>query len=699
MFASVTNSLWGTSTDRKSTDSRQQNNSSTSSASLAMSPLSFDGWHLEWEDARVGFEHLFDDRFEEAERVLGLRAKESPIHAVGYALTAFIDAVLGFEERVITEALQRLQAAETLATDRARRIRKDNTNASVVKSAVVFDVLAADCTLLASCLLFMRESIVEYAKGAYKLRNAYKMYCACRTAAYGEQADSEDEYGNEGKDEDIDGVKQQKNIDQAGMVVEPVKPVKGSSWFNRQRSKSSSSTRSISSRRSSQGAEQMIELTTNSSTTTTLITKQSSTTTTETDTETTIIAMDMLALGDAPSSNTDVADELISAGVSFGVGFFRLALSMLPPRALKVLSAFGLRGNRTQGLELLRRASNRNTDMHTPFAALTLLGYHTGLNSFASFAPSLENNLKEAGELITRMRDRYPNGRLWRLMEGKLCRVRSDLPRAAELFHREHVPDDGTPATRWAQLEHLMDYEFAWCSILIGNYQMGGDLFGSLTTSTNWSRAFYAYLQTVCLFAVGDTEQAINVLALVPSLLKKRFGGRLIPAEQYVLRKHKQIMDNPPPANKPWRNLVLELVYIWNGFHQLDTNSRAQALEHLKEAESAARTSDEKTVIRVALSSLLRENGDLDAATEMLDHIDENIKDDRYAVIFSWYERAVIACYRANNASSSSANQQWTEVELWLKRATDADGYDFDNRLHLRAQLLRSGITEAQALQ
>ncbi|RKP25609.1 hypothetical protein SYNPS1DRAFT_28664 [Syncephalis pseudoplumigaleata] len=303
-------------------------------------------------------------------------------------------------------------------------------------------------------------------------------------------------------------------------------------------------------------------------------------------------------------------------------------------------------------------------------------------------------------------------------MEGKLCRVRADLPRAAQLFRRESTTDDGDDgveqdgadddgtSTRWTQLEHLMDYELAWCLILIGDYKAGGELFGGLATSTNWSRAFYAYLQAGCLFAMGDTQQAMAVLGTVPALVKKRFGGRLIPAEQYVLRKHKQLTENPPPADKPWANLILELIYIWNGFHQLDAAGRARAIEQLEEAEAAARTRDEKAVIQVALASVLREHGSLDAAVQALDRIDESIKDDRYAVVFSWYERAVTACYHSTTAgkasspssSSSSANdgQSWLVAESWLKRASEAEGYDFDNRLHLRVQLLRSGIAEAQ---
>src|SRR5262249_54805167 len=139
-------------------------------------------------------------------------------------------------------------------------------------------------------------------------------------------------------------------------------------------------------------------------------------------------------------------------------------------------------------------------------------------------------------------------------------------------------------------------------------------------------------------------------------------------------------------------------VYIWNGFQQLDASTRAQTLGHLREAESAARTPDELAVIRVAFSSLLREDGDMDAASKKLDLINENIKDDRYAVIFAWYERAVIACDHAKDAERSQAGKQWAEAESWLRRASDADGYDFDGRLHLRVQLLRSGIVEAQAM-
>ncbi|RKP10745.1 outer membrane protein Iml2/Tetratricopeptide repeat protein 39, partial [Thamnocephalis sphaerospora] len=219
-----------------------------------------------------------------------------------------------------------------------------------------------------------------------------------------------------------------------------------------------------------------------------------------------------------------VAGDLISAGVNFGVGFFKLALSMLPPRALKVLSAFGLKGDRDHGLLLLRSATMADSELHTPFAALTLLGYHTGLSAFASYAPSLNQNLSEASEIIERMRVRYPNGRLWRIMEGKLCRVRADLPRATELFDRGAAAegDVSTLSTRWAQIEHLMDYEFAWCRIIAGDYETGGEVFGRLATCTNWSRAFYAYLQAACLFAAGDTDHATAVLASVPTLIRKR---------------------------------------------------------------------------------------------------------------------------------------------------------------------------------
>jgi hypothetical protein len=38
-------------------------------------------------------------------------------------------------------------------------------------------------------------------------------------------------------------------------------------------------------------------------------------------------------------------------------------------------------------------------------------------------------------------------------------------------------------------------------------------------------------------------------------------------------------------------------------------------------------------------------------------------------------------------------------IQSWLKRVTDASGYDFDNRIHLRAQLLSASIVEGRNAQ
>jgi tetratricopeptide (TPR) repeat protein len=241
------------------------------------------------------------------------------------------------------------------------------------------------------------------------------------------------------------------------------------------------------------------------------------------------------------------------------------------------------------------------------------------------------------------------------------------------------------------------------CCIINGDYKQGGEIFGRLATCTNWSRAFYAYIHAACLYALGDTDRAKKVLATVPTLIRKRFGGRLIPAEQYVLRKHRQLTERSPPAHQPWPILILELVYIWNGFRQLDTKGREHVIRVLTECEKNARNADERAVALVALGCVLRENGQYASALQALNYIDEQIKDDRYAVVYSWYERSVIACYLPNDGSMTPKPGipigRWSEAESWLKRVTDASGYDFDNRIHLRAQLLSASIVEGRNAQ
>ena len=111
--------------------------------------------------------------------------QESPFHAVGYALVAYVEAMLGFETEKIQIALERITAAEVLSRQFIKKSKRKSWHSNTttedihekIKSPEIqYELLATSCMLMSSTIQFMRNSWLEYMKAAYKLRKAYKLY-------------------------------------------------------------------------------------------------------------------------------------------------------------------------------------------------------------------------------------------------------------------------------------------------------------------------------------------------------------------------------------------------------------------------------------------------------------------------------------------------------------------------------------------
>lgn len=139
--------------------------------------------------------------------------EESPFHAVGFALMAYVEAMLGFETDKIQTALERIAAAEILARQFIKKAKRkswhsgsNNKKSTTLEDDVVvnsisfnqndnnqyqqqqqqqkkikspeiqYELLATNCMLMSSTIQFLRNSWLEYMKAAYKLRKAYKLY-------------------------------------------------------------------------------------------------------------------------------------------------------------------------------------------------------------------------------------------------------------------------------------------------------------------------------------------------------------------------------------------------------------------------------------------------------------------------------------------------------------------------------------------
>lgn len=125
--------------------------------------------------------------------------EESPFHAVGFALIAYVEAMLGFETEKILTALERIASAEILARQFAKKAKRKHwhnssnrkeedfflldekqpqqqTNKKLKSPEIQYELLATNCMIMSSTIQFLRNSWLEYMKAAYKLRKAYKLY-------------------------------------------------------------------------------------------------------------------------------------------------------------------------------------------------------------------------------------------------------------------------------------------------------------------------------------------------------------------------------------------------------------------------------------------------------------------------------------------------------------------------------------------
>ncbi|GAA5801054.1 hypothetical protein HPULCUR_006496 [Helicostylum pulchrum] len=150
-------------------------------------------------ETQRGLDAFFNDEFEVAQLIFLQHHEESPFHAVGFALIAYVEAMLGFETEKILIALDRIAAAEVLARQFAKKARKKSwhnrkghdeetddtlsftdekgfTNKKTKNPEIQYELLATNCMLMSSTIQFLRNSWLEYMKAAYKLRKAYKLY-------------------------------------------------------------------------------------------------------------------------------------------------------------------------------------------------------------------------------------------------------------------------------------------------------------------------------------------------------------------------------------------------------------------------------------------------------------------------------------------------------------------------------------------
>ncbi|KAI9230277.1 MAG: hypothetical protein DHS80DRAFT_29060 [Piptocephalis tieghemiana] len=673
-----------------------------------------------------GFDLLLDDNISQAMAILEPQASSSPVHALGHGMGAFITAMLGFEESDLSEAQKRLTATESMALARAKKFRKHGFH----EDALGCEIIAADCDLMAACTMFVRESVLDYAKGIYKLRRAHNAYDSIYKSLHQiPPASSSSSRGpsldmtRQSSSSSVTSSSSSSSSSSSNDPDRPSLPSRIHSIIKRQSVDGRSSVPSPKDQAPSLSSRASMDTPSMSHSISCPPSPSASSSSSSSSSQ------------PHPSYEEAMATEggsLAIGGILMGRGLFSLILSLLPQRASRALSALGYRGDRAEGLHQLRVCAGKPQDVHAPLAALALLTYHTALAGFLSYPSAPATRFSEAQELCTRMRSRYPRGRLWLLMQGRLLRLSSRLDQAISLLgdmdsdssiHNPSSPAHPTDedeededeeeldldtevgaddhvTKHLMQLEYLIEYELGWCCITTADYSRAADLFIRLSENSNWSRAFYTYIAATCLLASGAHEEAKDRLTRVPSLLKKRFGGRLIPAEQYVQRCSKSLLRDWRPWSRGELELpILELALVWNIYGQMSSTRLERITLSLCDVRHAPFLPS-SALIRGCAS---RELADFQTAQRLLCIAGEcsmpsqdsttatintssSSKKHTLVQVHAWFELAVMACQNG---------EKWDEAKAWLDRVEgESEGIDFENRLGTKARLLREVISE-----
>ncbi|KAG2217631.1 hypothetical protein INT45_008084 [Circinella minor] len=239
----------------------------------------------------------------------------------------------------------------------------------------------------------------------------------------------------------------------------------------------------------------------------------------------------------------------------------------------KILNTLGFHSSRPFALHVLQK-SYQSDGLYSGLSALTLLVYFTNLSLFIH-PRLLPNSMtpETARTMLNHMKIKYPNSKIWELLEGKLCKMEGKPRKGVEILrdarrrHSIYRVDLGGGTKKWvnlettdhehqteeskrnrlviselAQLQGLAIYEMGWAQVFLGDYFQASETFFRLESMNNWSRAFYHYIATCCMFADEQYDKAGMEFQQIPNILerKRQLGGRLLPNEMFAERKIKR---------------------------------------------------------------------------------------------------------------------------------------------------------------
>ncbi|CEP17065.1 hypothetical protein [Parasitella parasitica] len=267
--------------------------------------------------------------------------------------------------------------------------------------------------------------------------------------------------------------------------------------------------------------------------------------------------------------NKYMDQDTISA-IQFGIGSVHLLLSSLPPKILKIVSAFGWTADKHLGFALLKLCLEGKR-IRSPLASLMLLSYYVILTSYAPQVLTREL-IQPAIECLLDAQQSYPNSAFFLFFAGRVSRLARNLPLSTQSFVYTVEVSQG----EWAEttIGHLATFEIAFNSAMALDWAEAAVRALELQSKYN-SPAFLKYFYGACMEMMGNRTEAILAFAEAPGLVDKK---RKSQPELYVANRVAffeisgyQDLDFSQPA--------LEILYTWNAFPCMAPETLEKCLE------------------------------------------------------------------------------------------------------------------------
>ena len=380
---------------------------------------------------------------------------------------------------------------------------------------------------------------------------------------------------------------------------------------------------------------------------------------------------------------------VLQTASSFGVGLSNWGLSILPPSYASLLNIMGYSCDRIKGLKRLDQC-RRGSDFRSPLASVVMLWYYLIAKPLmGAQAEDLLLGIAVATEMMGEAeKNLTKNSWFYHFFGARLKLVTNQVDDGLKsLIEARDACDNGDSG----KIRIFLVYEIGWCYIIKCQYDEALKQFFEIKDLSHWSEGLYPYVTGLCLCMCGEIQEGINLFERNAAVKKKSPNN----TEYYVLTRSKlaatlEIMKSNPSAN--FQLLIYEMLYLWNHLSLVSPENRKDVFACVNKMEHFdLKLRPCAYLLRGALQNISEQYSD---AVDTLENLKTYLSTQKncYSLERSYglYELA-LAKYKLLNGIGDV--EQIHEI---LEKSVTATGYQFENRLKLKVDNLRSDLSGAE---